>query len=539
MKRFRSALGAIAAAMLVAACGSDTQTSVENPSTSHGTLVENPPLRIASLDATAFQTQLASSGASGQQLLEVTGNPICGVDFYYLKFYTLGGAGEVTMSSGALMVPTGASGTCSGPRPIVLYAHGTQTDKTANIADITNTSNTEGALIAAMFAAQGYIVVAPNYAGYDISTLGYHPFVNASQQSGEMIDILTAARTALPKTFAASTTDNGQLFVTGYSEGGYVAMATQRALQTAGATVTAAAPMSGPYALEAFGDAIFYGQVDIGSTIFAPLISTSYQHAYGNIYTATTDVYSAPYASGIDTLLPSATPIDTIYANGQLPELALFNSTTPVVTIPNEPTLSAELTAALAVPGSALNPGAPNDPDTALFASGFGSPGLITNDYRVSYVLDAAGNPDGAVPTLTTGAPLAAAAPTQSLRKALNLNDMRTGNWAPAEPTLMCGGDQDPTVFFKVNTQVMQAFWSSSPAAAYISVLDVNGTPAAPFAAIQAGFQASQAALLAFYESTAGGGLSPAAAQEQVVAAYHTNVAPFCALAARSFFSQF
>lgn len=539
MKRFRSALGAMAAAMLVAACGSDTQTSVENPSTSHGTLVENPPLRIASLDATAFQTQLASSGPSGQQLLQVTGNPICGVDFYYLKFYTLGGAGEVTMSSGALMVPTGAAGTCSGPRPIVVYAHGTQTDKTLNIADITNTSNTEGALIAAMFAAQGYIVVAPNYAGYDISTLGYHPFLNAAQQSGEMIDILTAARTALPKTFSASTTDSGKLFVTGYSEGGYVAMATERALQTAGATVTAAAPMSGPYALEAFGDAIFYGQVDIGSTIFAPLISTSYQHAYGNIYTATTDVYSAPYAAGIDGLLPSATPIDTIYANGQLPELALFNSTTPVVTVPGNPTLSAELTAALSVPGSPMNSGTPNNPDTALFAAGFGSPGLITNDYRVSYVLDAAGNPDGAVPTQAPGVPLAAAAPTQSLRKALNLNDMRTGNWAPAEPTLLCGGDQDPTVFFSVNTQVMQAFWSATPAAPYISVLDVGGTAAGPFAAIQTGFQASQAALYAFYQSTAGGGLSPAAAQQQLVAAYHTNVAPFCALAARSFFSQF
>ena len=34
-----------------------------------------------------------------------------------------------------------------------------------------------------------------NYAGYDISTLGYHPFLNAAQQSGEMLDILTAART--------------------------------------------------------------------------------------------------------------------------------------------------------------------------------------------------------------------------------------------------------------------------------------------------------------------------------------------------------
>ena len=72
-----------------------------------------------------------------------------------------------------------------------------------------------------------------------------------------------------------------------------------------------------------------------------------------------------------------------------------------------------------------------------------------------------------------------------------------------------------------------------------ITVLDVGGTPSGPFAAIQAGFQASQTALLTYYESTGGGGLSPAAAQEQLVQSYHTNVAPFCAASARAFFSQF
>ena len=92
MKRFCSALGAMAVAVLVTACGSDTQSAVENPSTAHGTLVEDPPLRIASLTAGDFQAQLASTGASGQQLLELTNDPVCGVDFYYLKFYTLGGA---------------------------------------------------------------------------------------------------------------------------------------------------------------------------------------------------------------------------------------------------------------------------------------------------------------------------------------------------------------------------------------------------------------------------------------------------------------
>jgi len=531
MKGFRSALGAIAITALVAACGSDSQTSTVPDSTARGTLVENPPLRIASLDAASFQAQLASS-TLGQQLLQITSNPTCGVDFYYLKFWTVGGAGETTESSGALMVPTGTTAACSGARSIVLYAHGTQTDKTANIADITNTSNTEGALIAAMFAAQGYIVVAPNYAGYDISTLGYHPFLNATQQSAEMMDILTAARTALPQTFTPATTDSGKLFVTGYSEGGFVAMAALRAMEAAGDTVTAAAPMSGPYALEAFGDAIFFGSVNLGSTVFAPLITTSYQHAYSNIYTNTTDIYSTNYASNIDTLLPSATPIDTIFAEGLLPETALFNSTTPTVTVPGNPTLSTELTAALAVPND------PNNPDTPLFQAGFGSPGLITNDYRVSYALDAAANPDGAVPTPTAGVPLAAAAPTQTLRKALYLNDMRNGNWAPTVPTLLCGGDQDPTVFFSVNTQTMATFWSALPTG-LITVLDVGGTPSGPFAAIQAGFQASQTALLTYYESTGGGGLSPAAAQEQLVQSYHTNVAPFCAASARAFFSQF
>jgi hypothetical protein len=522
--------GVLLATALLAACGSSSETSTVSNSTAPGTLAVDPPFRIASLAAADFGAELAAT-STGAQLLALTGAPACGVDFYYIKFWTLGGAGESTESSGALMVPTGGTG-CSGPRPILLYAHGTNTNKALNIADITDATNTEGVLAAAMFAAQGYIVVAPNYAGYDISTLGYHPFLNAAQQSGEMMNILAAARTALPKTLSAATSDGGKLFVTGYSEGGHVAMATERALEAAGDTVTAAAPLSGPYALEAFGDAIFFGSVDLGSTVFSPLLTTSYQKAYGNIYSATTDVYSTTYATGIETLLPSVTPIDTLFGEGLLPETALFDKTTPVVSIPGQAPLSAELTAALAVPGDASNP------DTPLFDLGFGSSYLINNDYRVSYALDAASNPDGAVPTPKAGVPLAAAVPTQTLRQAFYKNDLRNGGWAPSSPTLLCGGDQDPTVFYSVNTETMAAFWSKLPAG-LITVLDVNAAPAGPFAAIQTAFIASQAALLLYYQSDAGGGLTLPLAEQQVVQGYHTNVAPFCALAARSFFSQF
>ena len=483
------------------ACGSSTDTGVTSNSTAHGTLSVNPPFRIASLDAPTLTAELSAT-AAGAQLLELTGKPACGVDFYYIKFWTLGGAGEVTESSGALMVPTGAAG-CSGPRPIVEYAHGTNPNKALNIADITNTSNTEGALIAAMFAAQGYIVVAPNYAGYDISTLGYHPFLDAAQQSGEMMDILAAARTALPNTFASATSDNGKLFITGYSEGGHVAMATLRAMQAAGVNVTAAAPMSGPYALEALGDSIFFGAVNLGSTEFAPLLANSYQHAYGNVTSSTIPLFSTFYPDA-ETLLPSDTPIDTIFEENLLPETALFNITTPVVSIPGDPALSAELTALLGVPPT---PALPASPQTPIFDLGFGNPYLITNEFRVAYAEDAAGNPDGAVPTAAPGVPRAKVEPTFGLRQDLWVNDMRTG-WAPEEPTLLCGGDMDPTVYFSVDTGTMAAYWSALPAG-LITVLDVNAAPAGPFAALQTGFQESEAALLAYYQSAAGGGLSP------------------------------
>jgi hypothetical protein len=530
MSRSLVLLGAALVASLLSACGSDTGTSTPAASTAHGSLAFSPPFRIASADAATFQAQLTAI-SGGSKLLQLTGNPTCGVDFYYIKYWTRGALNEATESSGALMVPTGAAPACSGPRPIVLYSHGTQFLKTANIADITDPNNTEGALIAAMFAAQGYIVVAPNYAGYDISTLGYHPFLNAAQQSGEMIDALTAARTALPTTFAASTSDNGKLFVTGYSEGGYVAMATERAMETAGMMVTAAAPMSGPYALEALFDTVIFGSVDLGSTLFTPLVTSSYQHAYSNVYTTPSEFYSSTYANGIETILPSTQSTTQLISAGLLPQLALFDSTPPMVSVPNNPTQSAALTTALSVP-------AVTSELTFLYAAGFGNPYLVNNNVRVNYALDEAADPDGIA---SGSSALAASPPTNGLRKDLYMNDMRNGGWAPTAPTLLCGGENDPTVFFAADTGVMESFWANLPAGT-VTVLDVDPAsgPSGVFAPLQAAFQASQASQLAYLQTPAGGGLSAEAAAIQMVENYHgTAVPPFCSLAARYFFASF
>ena len=137
---------------------------------------------------------------------------MCSVDVYHFEYETVGGQGEASTASAALMVPRGLDPSCLGSRPELLYAHGTTTDKSYNIADLSGGGNAEGVLLAAVFAAQGYIVIAPNYAGYDTSTLPYHPYLVAAQQSQDMMNALTAARSALTGVAAIG---GGKLFVTG------------------------------------------------------------------------------------------------------------------------------------------------------------------------------------------------------------------------------------------------------------------------------------------------------------------------------------
>ena len=451
----------------------------------------------------------------GKELLTLAYTPKCSINVYQLSYETVGAQGEPATSSGALMIPTGTDPSCQGPLPIVVYAHGTTSDKTFNIAALSNSNATEGVLLAAVFAARGYIVVAPNYAGYDTSTLSYHPYLDADQQSKEMIDVLTAARSALPLSSAPGVSDSGKLFITGYSQGGFVAMAAHKAMQAAGMAVTAAAPMSGPYALAAFGDAIFMGQVNTSGTLNFVLVATSYQHAYGNIYTTPTDVYEAQYAGDVTTLLPSATPMSALYAAGDLPSSALFSSAPPAPEF------------------ASITPATMPAPLATIFAMGFGSPDLVNNNYRLAYLRDAQAAPDGGFPTVTTGVP--ATAPTNTLRQALKTNDLR--NWSPTAPVLLCAGDQDPTSFY-FNTLLIQRYWAANAPSATVTVLDVDSavTPDDPYASLKNGFTAAKAVVAV--DAVANGATDGGA--NAVLQAYHAElVPPFCLSAVKSFFDGF
>jgi hypothetical protein len=502
-------------ALLVAGCDSSNDGDGDDGGSAgptRGELLDTPAVLVGT--ATAAQLLERLSGSDILALLPVADSMVCDVAVHRIHYRTVGGRDEDTTATGALMLPTGTDARCAGARPIVLYAHGTATDEAFDLTNINESENAEALYLAAFFAARGYIVVAPNYAGYAGSALDYHPYLVAEQQSKDMIDALTAARSALPTTSAPNTTDAGRLYLTGYSQGGYVAMATQRAMEAAGQTVTASAPLSGPYAMSAFVDSVFFGRVPGGATVLGTFLFTAYQKTYGNIYASATDLFEPQYADGIESLLPADKPRSQLYADGDLPQDAFFSSTPP------DPAF-ADITPAT-IPAELA----------ALFARGFGEDHLTTNSFRLSYLQDAQANPDGAWPDTTTTEP--PANPGLPLRQLLKQNDLR--NWTPKTPTLLCGGHSDPTVFW-LNTQAMQAYWSTHAPTAPVTFLDVDAVPDSgdPYENLKHDFGVAKdlVAAAAVAQGASDGGAA------EVLSVYHAGlVAPFCLQAAQSFFQE-
>lgn len=414
----------------------------------------------------------------------VAGQPQCAVSVYRVRYNTVGGAGEATDASAAIYVPSGSGASCANSRPVLLYAHGTSLQKSYDMADIAG--NTEARLAAAVFAAQGFIVVAPNYAGYAGSTLGYHAYLDRVQQAADMLDGLRAARGVFA---AIGARDSGKLMVAGYSQGGYVALATQRAMQEAGKgefALTAAAGMSGPYAIARFGDELFGGAPRNGATVIVPMIVNAAQHAGAALYRNPAEIYEAPYAATIADLVPGTLGSGELVSQGRLPASALF----------------------------ALD----SLPQAPGYTDYFGADHLVRSDYRAAYLADLAAHPceDGAAPL--------SCAPQQGLRQWLVRNDLRS--YQPAVPTLLCAGHDDPVVPY-FNTSAAAAYFRARGAA--ITELDIDDTPSLhdSFRTAKAGFVTARTALRA------------ASGDAAVRTNYHAGlVAPFCLAATRDYFQK-
>ena len=304
MKKRLYLWNAVAAAAVLTACGGGDNGGGTGVSTGQ---LKELPATLTTL--TAAQIDVATL-ASGAQVL--TGKALCDVKVVALNYSTLGPKGEDTNASGVLLVPSGAA--CTGAAPLIGYAKGTDVQKPRTLA---NPNDPETFLLLAMYAAQGYAVVATDYLGYAKSTFPYHPYLHADSEAQSVLDSLRAARSAMA---LSGDKLSGKVMFTGYSQGGHSSAAAQRAAERDNAAefnVVAGAHLAGPYNLSG---SFKSGTAIAGYQFFVPLIVTSWQKIYGNVYSKPEDVFKAPYAASIENLLPNPTlTYTTLLTSGALP----------------------------------------------------------------------------------------------------------------------------------------------------------------------------------------------------------------------------
>lgn len=243
-------------------------------------------------------------------------NPENDVEMLKLTYYTLDGDGELTKASGVLFIPK-----TTGTFPMLSYQHGTLI-KRSNAPSILGANSTEG-MVGALGASVGFISCLPDYLGLGVSE-EVHPYLQSELSASTSIDMLLAARNYCDDHGVSFSND---LYLCGYSEGGFVTMATQIELEknyTSQFQIKASAPMAGPYDVEATADGLLTTDTYSSPALIGFLLY-SYSQYYNIVNVA--DVFNAPYATLIPTLFDGTKDLSSINASLTTNMTALLNQT--------------------------------------------------------------------------------------------------------------------------------------------------------------------------------------------------------------------
>ena len=243
-------LPTVLALMLYGCNGDDATTTTSNePSQSslpRGSLLMNSR-ELENITPTMMTT-----------LLDMTGTPHGAYAFGYraikIVYTTVDQAGNEVNASGLIVIPTTDENyPISTPyqAAIVSEHHGTLFDDQEAPSNLELTNGQPDNDMATLYSSiYGYITVMPDYIGFGESVNQPHPYILQQGSANASLDMLKAATTYLDQQQIGY---NGKLYLSGYSEGGYVTMALAKTMQTEtveGLELTAVAPMAGPYDVE-------------------------------------------------------------------------------------------------------------------------------------------------------------------------------------------------------------------------------------------------------------------------------------------------
>ncbi|MBX0333339.1 lipase family protein [Pontibacter sp. HSC-14F20] len=199
--------------------------------------------------------------------------------------------GRETEASALVALPMNLT----GPSPVLSVQHGTifrhEEAPSAMSGGLTGFE---------IFASGGYITLIPDYLGFGASKQLLHPYYHQQSSGIAVVDLIKAARSLYAREGIA---DNGQLFLAGYSEGGYVTLAAQKEIETNpqhGLYITAVGAGAGGYDLtKMLADVVAERPYTYPAYLAYVLMSYNKTYEWNR---PLTDFFQEPYATRLATL---------------------------------------------------------------------------------------------------------------------------------------------------------------------------------------------------------------------------------------------
>ena len=214
-----------------------------------------------------------------------------GIEAFKVLYETTDTDGSLDTASGLMVLPI-----APGERlPFLAYQHGTSSSRD----DVPSNSEAFERRLAYYLAGQGYYTTAADYLGLGDSRRVIHPYVHADSEASAGIDLVKAAKTYTEEN---ELFHSGQLFITGYSQGGHAGMAMHRALNDSpieDLEVTAGSHMSGIYNVSGELAQGSVAAIEYQFPSYVVWIIIGYQTVYGNLYNELADVFQPDYISDI------------------------------------------------------------------------------------------------------------------------------------------------------------------------------------------------------------------------------------------------
>tara|TARA_A100000164_G_scaffold303773_1_gene279547 strand:- start:2201 stop:3580 length:1380 start_codon:yes stop_codon:yes gene_type:complete len=209
-------------------------------------------------------------------------SPVYSIEVYDIAFESHNSDGSIDTLSGLISIPQNPTKAF----PVAVYNHGTIIlDNQAPSLTGMSLENFEILLAGLVTTPSGFITLFPDYKG--IGDPSFHPYIIAEPHTLSVVNMLRSLEQLKREIDLLNPFQyNNQLFLLGYSDGGYATLASQRGIELSYQNefqITASFPMAGPYDLSGTMVDYFLSNPEYSQPFYVPYLLTSHLWYYEGV----------------------------------------------------------------------------------------------------------------------------------------------------------------------------------------------------------------------------------------------------------------